>query len=56
MNMMKQWLAIMIILVIEWADVGTSTEVQVEQKDGMAGCLELLCACAMPTAFFSDSG
>ena len=33
---MKQWLAVMIILVIEWADVGTSTEVQVEQKDGMA--------------------
>ena len=33
---MKQWLAVMIILVIEWADVGTSTEVQVEQKDGIS--------------------
>jgi len=40
MNMMKQWLAVMIILVIEWADVGTSTEVQVEQKDGPEDLME----------------
>ena len=25
-------------------------------EKNVAGCLELLCACAMPTAFFSDSG
>ena len=33
---MKQWQAVIIILVIEWSDVGTSSEVQVEKKDGMA--------------------
>ena len=25
-------------------------------KKNVAGCLERLCACGMPTAFFSDSG
>ena len=29
---------------------------QTFSRKNVAGCLELLCACAMPTAFFSDSG